>query len=241
MQRNCSCENISKILKFINKWYKRNIDNQETEQHIKKLVGKSLSSHYGPLNIIQNCFEFLNEIPQIKLILKFVAKNENLQIYFDFQRESVKVLNNQQERLIKGHVFLEPSVIYIAAKNLLKKTSRLKVLSILAHEMCHLALFIVYQNSANPYEINNEFDKRKFEKIFEKCDKLKEEERSIKNVFKLYNEENYHKELIVKVPELLVYYFNDDVKFFEIFVTFKFLFDYFDENIVKDMKLFLKE
>ncbi|KAL7029674.1 hypothetical protein ACKWTF_006315 [Chironomus riparius] len=198
-------------------------------------LGHDSSNVQRKFKIIQNAFEILNGNPFVQIILKIVAASRNFRIIFDFNRDSVEVVDPTVDESTDGLFYLSGR-IYIGAKKLLDKDMKFEALGVLAHELCHYAVSLVYKNSAKPYFANDSKTKKVFGKILKFCVENAGNEQTIDVVHKLYHATAYHAELIVRVPHLIMKYLNNPEKFNSVRSTFHTLFDIYEDKIFKEMK-----
>lgn len=243
---------------------------KQQDNHLNILVTNSFVSNDDQsvkehMNYIKDAFERLNQIPLVRQILQLIAAHKNFKVYFDFNRNSVDYMNpDGAEFDTRGLLYfsnLRDVKFYFAAKELLFATHKFRVLGIIAHEMCHFAMFSIFRNNGKPY---TKHDDSVNEKIFDKivvkykqnvdewqnhlrdCDKgIKEIEKHIKackefrnyediifRVYNCYDAEFWPAELIVRVPHMTLFYHNDQDKLKELKAAFKDLFDFYDQVIV---------
>jgi hypothetical protein len=153
---------------------------------------------------------YLNEIALVKPLLKVAACSDDLNLIFDFFRDSVNKIDPNKHNGIYGITYSKDSCILIGAKGLLDDKNRSKVCGTLAHELCHFALNLMYNNNSKPYAKNDETKTEEFDKIVEVCEAKKLQEETICRVFNCTSRV-WHAELIVRVPHLLAMY-NENIK-----------------------------
>ncbi|CAG9800002.1 unnamed protein product [Chironomus riparius] len=210
------------------------------ENHMHVLLSNSRLGH-GTIEtekkyeIIQKAFEVLNENPLIQVILMIVAASRNFRIIFDFNCDSVEVMDPTANETTRG-LFYSTGRIYVAVKKLLNESTKYDALGTLAHEMCHYAVNLVYKNLAKPYSLGDDEAKIEFENILTLCKGSCSEEEIIELVFNCYPHNMQHAELIVRVPHLIMLYFNDQNKFEEVRKIFIKLFEVFEQKVIPDMK-----
>ena len=106
-----------------------------------------------------------------------------------------------------GTTYLFEKLIFVGARCSNKKEEQ-QVKGVLAHELCHYAMKLVFYNNEKPYYKNNTDMKERFEKIVEDIKKnsiwLNDECNGIISaVFNEYSNEEFHQELIVTVVHIL--------------------------------------
>jgi hypothetical protein len=189
------------------------------------------------IEFIRKAFDFLFKIPQVAWILKVVAARRQFKIIFDFTRDSVQFLDPSSEPYTNG-LFYPAGRIYIAAKDMLDPEKFLEVYSVMAHELCHFAMFLVYENDAKPYREREKLIEAEYKRITEECKELSQCQEIVRNVFfENYPEEMFHAELIVRVPQMIVAFSNDQV-FTLLLMRRKFqrLFNFYESSVVPEME-----
>lgn len=187
------------------------------------------------MNFIKNAFEFLFKIPLIAIILKIVAASRNFKIIFDFKRDFVTFLDPRAEPYTNG-LFYTTGRIYIAAKDMLHKNTASNTISVIAHELCHYAMLLVYENDAKPYREKNHKVKKDFSKISNECESNKSHDEIIELVYDCYDEDFHHAELIVRIPQMIAMYSNSPSIFNEKQEKFCSLFDFYEKTCVPQME-----
>lgn len=214
--------------------------------HLRKLCSKSKLSHDVSdeveaeecFGIICEAFKELNEVEGLETLLKFVSTFDELSIKFDFKRDSVEFMDPTNSKSVKGKCYINEAFVLIGAKGLRTGESdeeRSKALGVLAHELCHFGIKIVYENTSKPYCCEDADSKNRFEDILTKCENLKSQEKFIDNVFK-YPKDNQIAELIVIVPQLKALYRNDKKLMDNFRETFKELSDFYEEKVFVDLE-----
>lgn len=208
------------------------------EKHINDLTNCSSVSHddadaTANLNLVKYAFKILNENPFIQIILKIVAASKKLKILFDFKSGFVDVVDPTAGSDHKG-MFYTKGLIYVGGWYLLGQSTEHETFGTLAHELCHYAMKLVYGNLAKPYKQNDMESRRKYEKVFKKCQENRAKEPIINLVF-TYPAREQHAELIVRVPHLMALYHNNPEKIQKARENFSELFDYFEHKVVPDM------
>lgn len=107
----------------------------------------------------------LNGIDVIIPILKVIETSKSLMIKFDFENDNVKEMDLMSSSSTYGACLHETGQIYIAAKR-----SDNEIIGTLAHELCHYAMNIVFNNACQPFTQSNVTAKKLFEEI-SNCEK----------------------------------------------------------------------
>lgn len=190
-------------------------------------------------SLAMDAFLFLLKLPRAEKVLKIVATQKNYQIVFDFARNSIEILDATAASYMDGS-FESNGRIYIAAAKLFNDEEKYEVFAALAHELCHFAMNITFDNMARPYGRDDEESRGIFEKIIEECEELKGDENIIKSVYNSYEEELHATELIVRPVHMDAHYHGLPQKG-ERSETFKSLYDFYDNKCVPAMEKILPE
>ncbi|XP_070505027.1 uncharacterized protein [Chironomus tepperi] len=227
----------------------REIHNRHAQEspknHINVLMAKSFIVHDEPdveqkLKIVRRAYQILNRNVYIRVILMIVAASKNFKIIFDFHRESINVADPTVGSNTQG-IFYKSGRIYIGAKQLLDNVRFHEALSTIAHELCHFAINLVYNNNAKPYKSNDNQTMQEFEDISQHCKANADKEAIIKMAYDFYTADEYHAELIVRVVHIMAFYFKKPQKLNEVRVIFDPLFDFFELKVIPEMKEALPE
>ena len=136
--------------------------------------------------------------------------------------------------------------IFVGAKSSENNNREHQIKGVLAHELCHYVMKIIYENNEEPYMpcMNDRGKKLRFNEIvegfgewFNAEDKNRDDgcEGIISSVFRCYNKEDWLAELIVRVPHIYAHFDNDAGKIRELEDFYKILFDYYEQFVVPDM------
>jgi len=209
------------------------------DNHMHVLMSNSrlapgTTQHEKKYEIIRKAFEILNENPLTQILLMVVAASRNFRIVFDFNQNSVEHIDPTANASEVG-LFYTSGRIYVAAKHLLNPKTKFDALGTLAHELCHHAMNLVYKNMANPYVSSDSKTEHKFDEISSICEKNQDKEEVIKWVYKNYQPNIQHAELIVRVPHLIMKYFENLETFVQIRLIFSDLFEIYEKKLVGEM------
>lgn len=212
------------------------------ENHLTSLMHKSKLAHsnseakrHEHFSLILEAYKSLSAMTWIEKLLKFVALIEELRIVFDFNQESVIFLDPTKGSNVYGTSQFH--YICIGAKGLLYDRSRNHVLGTLAHELCHSAMQMLYQNRSKPYCIGELEKETEFEEVVRSCDIRKYGEILIKEVFHNYSPDVIRAELIVRVPHILAVYKDNPDALLHIMSGFEELFYFFEHRTLVDLEL----
>jgi len=215
------------------------------EKHINILMANTSLSHdenddEGKMKLIQNAFRVLNKEQNIKILLQIVAASKKFHIVFDFYRDSTYRIDPTTSAYTTG-IFYFTGRILIGAKQLLDPATEHEALGTLAHELCHCAMNILYENKTNPYPQNDRKAVEIFEKISQNCKDKMDVEKLIKDVYENYPKSHQHAELIVRPAHIMAHFMNQPKILQEKRDIFIEIFDYFENFVVPAMKNILPE
>jgi hypothetical protein len=183
------------------------------------------------LNYVNQTYNILDNIPKVRKILELTSHFKNLQIVFDFENENLQSLDPTAGPFDNGSFYHNSGQIAIAAQNLLDPNLEHIVIGALAHELCHLAIFMAFDNMAKPYVKNDFKSEKELEEILKFCELNKEKEQIIEWVYG-YDENLQHIELAVRVVHILAHYHNQPEKVKVIEKNFEPLFKNYNEKII---------
>nr|XP_033335214.1 uncharacterized protein LOC117225642 isoform X2 [Megalopta genalis] len=208
----------------------------QDQGHIYYLMSKSRSQKpvKNTNNLIEKLYKDLDSIPEVSIILKVVQYTDYLDIIFDFDNENIEDIDPTTSKAIKGTTYCRDGRIYIGAK---KEENVL--LGTLAHELTHLAMYVLYKNDCNPFD-NLRNDKRQsFEEIAATIKEYtKNKVKTINSntedsplvtlarVF-TYPEYDQQSELIARIPHILAQYGDEGRRWLNKIEAVKSLFDYY--------------
>ena len=183
-------------------------------------------------------FTHLANIECISFLLKIVTFSESLKLIFDFEHDSVNTIDPTLDAGTLGISFYNSGLLLIGAKGLLGDEKELReVMGVIAHEIAHYALQMLYENDSKPYKKNDEINEAKICRIISKCRETMKVEELIKLVFN-YEEKNYHAEIIVRIPHMLALYTYEGGS--EILQerrrNFPELFEFYEQKVLTDLR-----
>ncbi|XP_070504707.1 uncharacterized protein [Chironomus tepperi] len=185
---------------------------------------------------IDEAFEILNSNEFIRKILKVAAEFKKLKIYFDFKHDSTYYLDPATASYSKGIIY-EGGIIFIGAKYLTDDDKKFSVFGVLAHELCHLAVYMAFMNrNFDPFPVaESDVKNRYINEVMVECKDREDSEDIIANVFESYLPEVQDSEMIVTVPQILMHYVNDNLKIVELEGIFVELFKYCREIVEPEL------
>ncbi|XP_070508192.1 uncharacterized protein [Chironomus tepperi] len=198
---------------------------------------------------IRSWFEDINKINNGKVFLDVAASCDRLKILFDFDNDTV------ENASITGHTSSGSTYpiskwIFIGAKLTDQDGNQRgqKIKGVLAHELCHYVMKLVYDNDENPYYEHRADLKEMFEAIVLEINRWTAEDAEsiddqcngiVSTVFTLYNVEDFHAELIVRFVHFSVE-FDDRPEQLELIVnTYERLVNYWQNQVIPEMQNYL--
>jgi hypothetical protein len=186
---------------------------QKEDAHIFYLISKTKTKTRVQImddtitEKIKKYYVELNRIPEIALLLKAMQYNHDLEIIFDFDSDSINNIEPTSHKNVRARIDAEQNKIFIGAK-----IDENKLLGIMAHEFCHVAVIMLFNNEAKPYEKSDNESAEKFKILHKKFQDqinqaiIVDEDGIIKLVYDNYKQEKWDAELIVRVPHILAHY-----------------------------------
>lgn len=229
-----------KNLEKINKKYKK----APPSKHLLIMLANSIVGHEADeiqdrFVCVHKTFTTLDKIPLVTEIIKSVAVTRNFKINFNFSRDSFRHVNATAESYKNG-LFNNSGRIVIAAKTLLHPQRQHIGFGLLAHELCHFALFSFYKNFGNPYASNDRKSQANFNNIIKECKEKRDKNAIIDLVYQHYPEDMQGAELIARVPQILAHFHNQKDNLNDFKIPFATLFYFYQEKVVMDLKRSLK-
>jgi len=145
-----------------------------------------------------------------------------------------------------GSVHLRSKWIFIGAKLSDKKRDQ-EIKGVLAHELCHYVMQLVYQNKFLPYYKFNLDIRDRFDEIVQIINKLFSDESKnpndecngiISSVFTSYNPDKFHLELIVRVVQILTAFDDEKTKLEYLMAKYDILFEFWKNYVIPDINKF---
>lgn len=167
------------------------------------LLSKSRIEHENDQEHFEDVISFyeaLYAFTEMKNTMQMVASAAELEIWFDFNRETVKRLDPKNPGSAEGRTYGTGRILIAAKRN------RELVLGTLAHELTHFVLIQVYKNGCLPYSSDDNTRQEEFTKIVAECYERRKASEIIRNVYddRVYSGNEVPIELIVRVPQLKV-------------------------------------
>jgi hypothetical protein len=158
------------------------------DRHLMTIFAKSVMAYDNrcsrqATDVIKRALRDLNEIQIGRELLQLSAHNDKLKIHFDFnQRSIVRMDPAGGSAGTSGMFYAQNSHVYVAAKD----SSGRDLMAVLAHELCHLAVNLVFRNGVDPWASDDEERKKQFGAIIGVCQGLKDSEDIVRWVFECY-------------------------------------------------------
>jgi len=145
--------------------------------------------------------------------------------------------------------------IFIGAKlsdkdNKVTKQREQQIKGVLAHELCHYVMRLVYDNQVNPYYKNRKDMKEMFEEIVKIIDKWSSKgsvgpddecNGIISSVFTSYPSKNFHPELIVRAVQILSEFDDSEDKTRHLQEKYKILFEFWSNQVIPELQRYLQK
>ncbi|KAG5667023.1 hypothetical protein PVAND_015025 [Polypedilum vanderplanki] len=213
--------------------------------HIRLLTNKFKSFTYYEdknqykisIGFISKYLEELNNIPEIRDILNFCAKIENLKYSLDFENEFMFDLDPLSIGCC-GSSYGD-GLIFIAAGG-----NERRIKETIIHESLHIVINKYYENKFEPYFEYDDENRKRFKEIVEEvrsflkknggnddCDGI------ISSVFNEYERKEFSSELIVRILSAIAFYNNDKDKVHQIRKNYNSLFEYSNEFITNAINI----
>lgn len=112
-----------------------------------KIAYVSVEEHERYFEKIKNIYETLNEIEEVKGLLRILEYSKSLIINFDFFNKSVIAMDLMADISYDGNTYHHLGRIYVSAAEKCDK----EIAGVLIHELTHFALHIIFGNACKPY------------------------------------------------------------------------------------------
>ncbi|XP_070499608.1 protein PFC0760c-like [Chironomus tepperi] len=219
--------------------------NTKSRIHNCKIEGNQENEYRKRIN---KWFEDINKMKFGSWLLDIAASCDSLTIVFDFKSETIEKMSLKQRDAL-GATFMTNKWIFIGAKlfdDISGESREQNIKGVLAHELCHYVLRLVFENNENPYFEHKHEIVEKFTSIVKSIDKWSTSDEHeddecneiISNVFNLYEIEEFHQELIVRVVHILAHFDDDDDKVKHLENKYNILFEFFENSVIPEFKKF---
>ncbi|XP_070494580.1 uncharacterized protein [Chironomus tepperi] len=209
------------------------------EKHINILMHNTSVTHddtdeHGKLDLVRRAYRILSKDPRLKIILQIVAAVKIFHIVFDFCRDSTIVMDPTTSNSTTG-VFYSSGRIIVAARQLHNKKTEHETFGALVHELCHFAIYEVFENKSNPFRKSDRETKTDFERILDICRQNKDKEKVINNVYECYGKVDQLAELVVRPAHLIAMYHKQPKVLKRVIKTYPELFEFFEKFVIPEM------
>lgn len=239
LNRNLSDKQRKEITLACQSFYGRPVDSHIFFIYSKTRLGLGYDVEVQKLHFesIKGFLDTLNQIPEIVTILKVVENSSSLMIVFDFDRDNVHKIDLLSSDRTMGICYLNSGHLYVGAK-----TSDAEVISTLIHELTHYAMKILFDNDAQPFYADDFASKQRFEEIVDECKKIESNVPIVRRVFTAgYAPARQNAELIVRVPEMIAFYYQNPKQLQKHLETYSNLVDFYKEKVVAEVEDFIKD
>ncbi|XP_070508534.1 uncharacterized protein [Chironomus tepperi] len=191
--------------------------------------------------IIRKCFKLIFKV--VPDLINIASMCDELKILFDFGSQTVKP-SSLADPDASGACYQNRKWIFIGAE-MTDERSYKHIAGILAHELCHYLMGLVYENKENPFykhkiDIRDEYegivkaiDKWSATKDFTNPDDMCKG--IISSVYR-YEPENINQELIVRVVQIMVEFEGEVDMLNTITAKYKDLFDFWTQKVMPDLQ-----
>ncbi|XP_064461504.1 uncharacterized protein LOC135371362 [Ornithodoros turicata] len=169
------------------------------DSYIDYLKSKSLSvtrcDDFGVR--LEKMFKQLSNDEVNSIILKVAARAPHLEIRFDYNSENVEGITGSCSRGVAGLTFYKEQRVFIGGRG-----EETEVWGTLIHELCHMALYLVYRNDGKPYYRDDKEREKQYSDIMNDI-KSRQEDMNLL-IQQAFMDRNEEEELIVRIPHVLV-------------------------------------
>lgn len=187
---------------------------------------------------VEEMYQKLNQIPMTRTLMMVVQHHPDLDIIFDFDKESTVSIDPTTHFGVFGSVLFKIGRIYIGAKSV----DPHHVIGTLAHEMAHLVMQMRYDNNCQPYRIHQTHLQSTFLHIvdsnYEKFLRDERYDHIVESVYRYYDYTLWPAELIVRIPHMTAYR-KDIIARNQISTEFPELFQFYDQHVQPDIDDFI--
>ncbi|XP_064461495.1 uncharacterized protein LOC135371358 isoform X1 [Ornithodoros turicata] len=180
---------------------------------------------------LEKMFEHLSSYELNRNILKVAATAPHLEVRFDFKSESVQRTTGCWDRHNLGLTVYNEQRVFVGAS-----TEEAVTRGTLIHELCHMALCLVYHNDGKPYVSGDMEKEQQYGAI---VNDIKRRKKELNLLIQQAVSRNEEQELIVRIPHILAQYGCDDGnRVLEREVPE--LRNFFEEHVIPDMREYIQ-
>ncbi|XP_064460311.1 uncharacterized protein LOC135370487 [Ornithodoros turicata] len=205
------------------------------DSYIDYLKSKSLSvtrcDDFGVR--LENMFKQLSNDEVNRNILKVAARAPHLETTFDYNSKNVQGITGTCNRGDIGLTFYKDQRVFIGSR-----AAEAEVCGTFIHELCHMALYLVYRNNGKPYYSDDTEREKQYKNILNNI-KPRQKDMNLLIQQAFMSNKNEEEELIVRIPHVLVQYGCDEghrVLEREVPELLKF----FEEHVIPDMREYIR-
>ncbi|XP_064468411.1 uncharacterized protein LOC135379089 [Ornithodoros turicata] len=211
--------------------------------YISVLKGRStsLAECAGFQRILDDMYRSLDSNDLLKPVLKVASMAPHLSIRFDFERIHTQCMvggyrtNLGMTEPEKQGVFIGATGLHGERTDAAERRTK-EVEGTLVHELCHLALNLVYGNEGKPYLCTDESRKEHYAGILEDA---RGRQHGLHDILKWAFHGNDEAELIVRIPHILALCPTEGNTILEEQVPR--LFQFFKQHVVEDMTQYIQD
>ncbi|XP_064463634.1 uncharacterized protein LOC135374612 [Ornithodoros turicata] len=182
---------------------------------------------------LKKMLKYLSSDELNRNILKVAATAPHLEIMFDYNSKNVQGITGSCNRGDIGLTYYEEQRVFVAGR-----AEEAAVWGTLIHELCHMALFLVYRNDGKPYYSDDTEREQQYKNILNNI-KPKQKDMNILIQQAFMSNKNEEEELIVRIPHVLVQYGCDEGhRILEREVPE--LLNFFKDRVIPDMREYIK-
>ncbi|XP_064464756.1 uncharacterized protein LOC135376108 [Ornithodoros turicata] len=180
----------------------------------------------------EKMFKQLSSDELNRIILKVAATAPHLKIKFDYSSENVQGTTGSCSRAVIGLTYYEEQRVFVGGR-----AEEAVVWGTLIHELCHMALFLVYRNDGKPYYSDDTEREKQYKGILSN---IKPRQNDLNLLTQqAFMDTNEEEELIVRIPHVLVQHGCDEGhRLLEREVPE--LLNFFKEHVIQDMREYIK-
>ncbi|KAL7013572.1 hypothetical protein ACKWTF_015473 [Chironomus riparius] len=227
------------------------------EEVILLLLSRSFIFNRSSINNSENKYfekikEWYKDIQKAEfgeVLLKACSQCKDIKIIYDFECHSTENVAVTVGLNSSGVTYADQKFIFIGAKLSENSSSERhrreqKIKGIIAHEICHYVMRLVYQFEDNPFYENDKQTREEYCQVIDYIEDLisinndDECDGIISTVFKLYNKVDSSAELIVRPVQIQVQFGDNQAKLIEIEEKFKILFDFCRHRVIPEVENF---
>ncbi|XP_064463362.1 uncharacterized protein LOC135374310 [Ornithodoros turicata] len=182
---------------------------------------------------LEKMLKYLSSDELNRNILKVAARAPHLEITFDYNSEDVEGITGSCSRGVAGLTFYKEQRLFIGGR-----AAEAEVWGTLIHELCHMALYLVYRNDGKPYYSDDTEREKQYKNILNNI-KPRQKDMNLLIQQAFMSKKDEEEELIVRIPHVLVQHGCDEghrILEREVPELLKF----FEEHVIPDMREYIR-